>query len=232
MAAVALRKQSSLPQAPPNREAVLARYRRLREISKMHHTKTLDFLSRDAVFHQARRLGLTMGRTFISDNMEELTLAFDLAIHTAPTGRSRAIDRYARSTRFIPESDEAMVLEAMRHTRFAIVAVKRRHPNAGLIVTELFREEEHWLVDEGLEMSFSEDAVLAIRYFALDEFIITAGVSIPIDPLLIEDALLSTPHLLRKSPAEAIDDRRFAEAVYRFALADGIMEGVAYQDLD
>jgi hypothetical protein len=28
-----------------------------------------------------------------------------------------------------------------------------------------------------------------------------------------------------------IDDRRFAEAIYRVALADGIMDRVAYQDL-
>jgi hypothetical protein len=43
-------------------------------------------------------------------------------------------------------------------------------------------------------------------------------------------AVASTPQLLRRSRAEAIEDRRFAEAVYRAAIADGIMEGVAYQD--
>jgi hypothetical protein len=36
--------------------------------------------------------------------------------------------------------------------------------------------------------------------------------------------------LLRKSRVEAIEDRRFAEAVYRAAIADGVMAGVAYRD--
>jgi hypothetical protein len=37
----------------------------------------------------------------------------DLAIHTAPPGRSRVIDRYARSAQLPPGSDEALMLEAM-----------------------------------------------------------------------------------------------------------------------
>jgi len=85
--------------------------------------------------------------------MDELTLAFDLAVHTAPAGRSRAIDRYARSTRFASGSDEALMLQAMCNARFAIVVVRRRHPSAGLIVTDLFRKVDLWLMDEGLELS-------------------------------------------------------------------------------
>ena len=41
----------------------------------------------------------------------------------------------------------------------------------------------------------------------------------------------AVPQLLRKSRAEAPDDRRFAEAVYRATIADGTMEGITYQDL-
>ena len=49
------------------------------------------------MLQQARRLGLAQGRTLILDDMEEMNYVFDLAIHTGPPGRSRAIDRYARS---------------------------------------------------------------------------------------------------------------------------------------
>ncbi|HJR20402.1 MAG TPA: hypothetical protein VJ822_02200, partial [Dongiaceae bacterium] len=132
-----------------SRDQVLARYRRLRELGKQHHSKALDFLSRDAVLQQARRLGLAHGRTFVLDSMDELTLAFDLAIHTAPAGRSRAIDRYARSARFPEGSDEAILLEAKRNARFAILTVQDRHPAAGLLVTDSVRGTELWLMDEG-----------------------------------------------------------------------------------
>jgi hypothetical protein len=232
VAAVALRKESTVePQAPsPSRGEVLARYRHLREIGKRHHSAVIKLLSRDAILHHARRLGLALGKTLVLDNMHELTLAFDLAIYTAPAGRSRAIDRYASSAQFAPGSDEALMLEAMRNARFAVVLVQRRHPSAGLIVTDLFRKIELWLVDEGLEISLPVGTAFATRYYAPDRFITTAGVGMPVDLDLLTSAIELAPQLLRKSRAEAIEDRRFAEAVYRAAIADGIMEGVAYQD--
>ena len=133
-----------------SRAEVLARYRHFREISKQHHSAALDFLSKDAIISQARRLGLAQGKTLVLDSMDDLNLAFDLAIHTAPKDRSRAIDRYARAARLAPETDEALVLEAMRRARFSIISSVRRHTVAGLIVKALFRGFEFWLVDEGL----------------------------------------------------------------------------------
>jgi hypothetical protein len=230
--AVGLRNENSVePPAPtPSRGEVLARYRHLRQISKRHHSEVIKFLSQDTIMRHARRLGFIRGKSIILDNMDDLALAFDLAIHTAPDGRSRAIDRYARSARLAPGSDEALMLEAMRNARFGVVSVLRRHPSAGLIVADLFRETELWLVDEGLEMSLPNGAAFATRYYAPDPFLMTAGVTVPIDLNLLSSALESAPQVLRKSHVEAIQDRRFAEAVYRVALADGIMEGVAYQD--
>jgi hypothetical protein len=57
---------------PPGRNAVLARYRQLREISKKHHHDILKLISGDAMLQQARRLGLVQGRTPILDDMEEM----------------------------------------------------------------------------------------------------------------------------------------------------------------
>ena len=124
-AAVGLRKDNAVakPAAVLSRTEVLTRYRHLREISKQHHSAALDFLSKDAIISQARRLGLAQGKTLVLDSMDDLNLAFDLAIHTAPKDRSRAIDRYARAARLSPESDEALVLEAMRRARFSIIGI-------------------------------------------------------------------------------------------------------------
>ena len=233
MVAAVLRTQNTFEhQAPePSRGEVLARYRHLREISKRHHSEALDLVSADAMLHHARRLGLAAGKTLLLGSMDEMTLTFDLAIHTAPLGRSRAIDRYARSARFAQGSDEELVLKAMCNARFAIVLVERRHDVAGLLVTDLFRETELWLVDEGLEKSLPGGAAFATRYFTPDGFAMTAGVGMPVDLDLLASAVESAPQLLRRSRADAIGDRRFAEAVYRTAIAEGIMERVSYRDL-
>ena len=127
-------------------------------------------------------------------------------------------------------SDEALVLEAMRRARFSIITFVRRHAVAGLIVRDLFRSVEFWLVDEGLESSLPDGAALATRLFMPEGFSMTAGVLVPLDIDLLEDAIAETPQLLRNRFEELIDDRRFAEAIYRVALESGLMEQVTYRD--
>ena len=117
----------------------------------------------------------------------------------------------------------------MRRARFSIISSVRRHTVAGLIVKDLFRGFEFWLVDEGLESSLPDEAVLATQLYTLEGFAMTAGVLVPLDIELIEYAIADT-QLLRKGQEEAINDRRLAESIYRAAVASGIMERVAYQD--
>ena len=92
--AAAFREETFVDQtAPlPNREEVLAHYFRLREISKRHNDNVMKFLGKGAILNHARRLGLTYGKILMADSMDELTLAADLAIHTAPPDRTRAIE--------------------------------------------------------------------------------------------------------------------------------------------
>lgn len=231
-AATVLQKDSADARPAPllSRAELLARYRRLREVSRQHHSAALNFVSKNAIMSQARRIGLTQGKTLVLDSMDDMYLAFDLAIYTAPRDRSRAIDRYAKAARFTSDSDESIVLEAMRRARFSIIGFVRRHPVAGLIVKDLFRGVEGWLVDEGLESSLPDGAALATRLFTPDRFAMTAGVFVPLDLELIEDVIAGTPQLLRKGYEEMVNERRFAEEIYRVALASGLMEQIAYRD--
>jgi hypothetical protein len=215
-----------------SRGEVLARYRQLREISKRHHHEVMKHISGDTMLHQARRLGLARGKTLILGDMEEMNYVFDLAIHTAPAGRSRAIDRYARSARLAAPSDETLVLEAMPAARFSILAIERRHETAGLIATDLFRRATVWLVDLGLESSMPDGGMIATRLFTPDRFAMTAGVIVPFEPAMIEELHAELPRKLSEIEVTAvIDDRRFAETIYRIALADGVMNRIAFQDL-
>lgn len=231
--AVALREHKALANdnPPPSRDALLARYRQLREISVRHHHETLKYISDDALLRQARRLGLARGKTLILEDMQEMDYVCDLVIHTAAAGRSRAVDRYAASARFAPQSNEALVLAAMRAARFSILVIERRHDTAGLVATDVFRRTAVWLVDIGLETSMPDGGLIATRLFAPERFAMTAGVNVLFDLDMIEDIYAELPRRLGKSKLTAlVDDWHFAEAVYRVALASGFMDRIIHQD--
>jgi hypothetical protein len=216
----------------PDRAEVLARYRRLREIGRRHKSALQKFMSQDAILQHARRLGLARGRTFILDHIDELTYAFDLAIYTAQPGRSRAIDRYVESARASSDPDETLMLDAMRAACFSLLRIERRHPVIGLVTTDLCRRTERWLIDVGLESSVPDGAMMATRLYTPEDFSMTAGVNVPIDATIMVKLVDELPRHMQSQPLEVIvDDRRFAETIYRIALANGLMDQVEYRDL-
>ena len=212
--------------AEMSREEVLTRYRHLRAISTRHHTEAMNFFSRAALLERARHLGLAAGGMLAAESFDELKLAFDLAIHTARPDHTRAVDRYARAAQLQPGSDEALVLEAMRRARFSLWRVERRHEVAGLVVRDLLREDEAWLVDGALERSAPEGMVAAMRLSTPDAFSMTCGVIVPVDRELLEEVIATVLPRVRGSPDRVANDRRFATAVYRTAVARGLMARV------
>src|SRR4051812_39988958 len=152
------------------RDQLLQRYRHLRAISTGHHSGALKFLSRQALLEHAKRLGLATGLMLVAESEAEMTLVFDFALYTARERRSRALGRYARSTKLPPGSDAARVLEAMRHARFSVWRIKQRDEIAELIITDLLHEAELWIIEEQLEASASEGLSFPGRICEPDRF--------------------------------------------------------------
>jgi hypothetical protein len=72
--------------------------------------------------------------------------------------------------------------------------------------------------------------VIERRVSALEAM--TAGVNVPFDLEIVEDLHAALPRRLGEGKlADLIDDRRLAETIYRVALADGIMDRIAYRDV-
>ena len=213
-----------------SREEILTRYRGLREISKRRQTEAVKYVPHSALLEQARRIGLAIGRTLVAESMDELTLAFDLALYTAPPGRSRGIERYARSADVPTGSDDEVVLQAMCQARFSVWQAERRHERAGLIVQDLMREESLWLVDEGLEQTAPEGMSVAMRVITPEAFAMTCGVIVPIDAMLLDEVFEEVLGRIRGEADAIANDRRFATAIYRRAVLEGLMDQVSLID--
>ena len=209
-----------------SREEVLTRYRRLREISKRHQTEAVRYVPHSALLDQARRIGLAVGKTLVA----ELTLAFDLALYTAPPGRSRGIERYARSAAVPAGSDDEVVLQAMRQARFSVWQVERRHEAVGLVVQDLMRETSLWLVDESLEQTAPEGMSVAMRVIMPEAFAMTCGVIVPVDAMLLDEVFEEVLGRIRGEADAIANDRRFATTIYRMAVLEGLMDQVGFVD--
>jgi hypothetical protein len=207
--------------AGSSRAEVIASYRHLRAISTRFHDEILQRVSTNALLWHGRRLGLVSGRTWSLEDEHDVDYAFDLAVHTAAPGKIRAVDRYAQATKFAPSSDEDLVLKAMRKAEFTLICVDKRHKTGGLIVTDICGPKKLWLMDEGLERSVPRNEMIATRLFTPGAFAMTCGVAVLVDATHFTAVLMDVPQLGDMDPDDAVHDPRFAEAVYRVALASG-----------
>jgi hypothetical protein len=162
----------------------------------------------------------------VAESEVEMTLVFDLALYTAQEGRSQALDHYARATPLPPGSDAARMLEAMRHARFSVWRINRRHEAAGLIITDVLREAEVWLVDEQLEASAPQGLSFAGRICEPDRFAMSCGVIVPVYRELIDEVARDMLAWRRGDPEHVAQDPRFAIAIYRATIDSGILNNV------
>lgn len=211
------------------RREILRRYRHLRAIVTHHHSAALKFLTPAAIIERARRLGLAAGQALIADNEKEMTLLFDLVIYAAKEGRSRAIDRYAKAAQLPAGSDEALMLEAMRHAHFSLWRVERRHDITGLVLTDLRDHAEVWLVDEGLQTSTANGWVFAARLSQPDRFAMASGLVAPVHDETIRKLINHNQARRQPEPDRLDEDSRLATDIYRAAVDQRLMDRIAFR---
>ena len=118
----------------------------------------------------------------------------------------------------------------MRQARFSVWRVERRHEAAGLMVQDLLRQDEAWLVDEALQQSAPEGVAVAMRLCTPDAFAMTSGIIVPVDREMMEEVLDQVLPRVRGEPDQVANDRRFASTIYRTAVANGLMERISFEE--
>lgn len=219
--------KSTFGEGEVERTEVLTRYRRLKEFRLKHGNAIIKRLPKKTVLHWGKRIGLVRGKTFVASTMEEMTLVIDLAVYSTRSEKISPVERYRRSSKFAVGSEDDLMLDAMCRSFFSLFLVKRRHLAAGLILEDLLRQEEVWLMDEGLEQTASDGAVLASRATKPDAFHMTTGAPIP----MIRDAIenVTAVHPFPDASLAGGATAEFVETVYRSAVSQGLMDTVVIE---
>ena len=126
---------------------------------------------------------------------EEVTaeMLVDVALFEPNQRGRRAFDRFlAEKGRHLTGVDRALA-ERMVGARFSIFRVAERHEAAGLWLEDLLAGQRRvWLVDEALEVSASEDAVIGLRLFDAGPFHAGFGIIVAPDAETLDFCLAAT----------------------------------------
>ena len=83
-------------------------------------------------------------------------------------------------------------------------------------------------MDENLERTAPRGTTLAMRVSRPEAFAMTCGVNVPVDATLIEAVFKEVLDRVHGAPDAIANDRRFATAIYRAAVMDGIMDQIGF----
>ena len=213
-----------------SRTDLLNRYRRYSAIRKGVQTAAVASVATSRLLAHAKRIGLSDGKVFFTDDDVELTFVYDLAVHTAESGRTRAIDRIVRKRAPVSDPDEALVLRGLQASRFSIFGMVGRCQPAGVLLKDFMRGDEVVLLDEGLEQTAKPGDVYAMRVAPIEDVVITCGVVVPLGTKAFKDIITFLTDGKRDADLAALaDDKRFAASLYKLAIEFGLMDRVDYR---
>jgi DNA polymerase II small subunit/DNA polymerase delta subunit B len=82
-----------------------------------------------------------------------------------------------------------------------------------------------------MERSAPAGMAAAIRLCTPETFAMTSGVIVPVDREALEEVFDEVLPRVRGSPDQVANDRRFATAIYRTAVARGLMERIGFEEI-
>jgi hypothetical protein len=98
-----------------NREAVLARYRRLRAVGRDLNNRLVARLSKDALHEGGRRLGILRGGALVFETEDQAAVLMDYCLYDVRRKGRTTIEQYLIDSQPEPEADEMACLRSMQH---------------------------------------------------------------------------------------------------------------------
>src|SRR6476659_8597276 len=109
---------------PPRGDAMsahaelLPRYKKLREAGVQLNRRLVKTLSRSVMGEGGRKLGILEGNELLLDTEDEMSVLMDYCIHDVRRYGLNAVERYLQSSPPPADSDEWVLLQALRVSRF------------------------------------------------------------------------------------------------------------------
>lgn len=171
------------------------RYKKFRKLNRKLHSILTHKVSKKAMEECGRKLGIMKGDTFVFRDMDETAVLMDYCIYDyyensqggCPLAGSNAVSRYIAESPPVPGSDEYVVLKAMSESFYTLVRVEHVAEGVGAQADDLLGDRSFLIIDMGLGKTAVKGLVIATRLLPFEDFTMTSGAALPIDPEIVEE---------------------------------------------
>ncbi|MDB5308199.1 MAG: hypothetical protein JWO38_2401 [Gemmataceae bacterium] len=213
---------------------LLARYKHLRQVGLELNNRLVETLPRDVVDEGGRKLGILKRNVLTLDTEDEIAVLMDYCLHDVRRPGGNAVERYLEASPPAPDSDEWVLLQALKKARFSLFVVESTEPGVGVHVRDLLRDELLFLVDVGFGQTAPAGLVLAARIMAPEGIGMTTGAALPVGVLSPDerarflDGLKATSRGMDFGDLSTEQASAFTTTVIRTSLRQGAAERIRY----
>jgi hypothetical protein len=162
------------------RDKMISRYKRLREVGRELNSKLVKRLSKDVLDEGGKKLGILQGGTFVFNSEDESSILMDYCIYDVRRKGRNAVEQYLIDSAADPESDEMVCLRVMQHAIYSVFIVESVDPGLGVTVRDVFSNKTILIVDMGFSNSAVPGLILASRLLFHEDFAVTGGTALPV----------------------------------------------------
>jgi hypothetical protein len=213
---------------------LLPRYKHLRQVALRLNDRLVETLPKSVLDEGGKKLGLLKKNVLALDTEDEMCVLMDYCIYDVRRDGANAVERFLAKHPPAPDSDERVLLEAMRQARYSLFAVEGAERGVGVHVRDLLRGEVLFLMDVSFSNTAPVGMVLATRIMAPDGITMTTGAALPVAVLPPEGQAQLLEGLAKGfkqadfrnlTPQEASE---LATAMIRACLREGAAEQIEY----
>src|SRR5439155_8740576 len=103
---------------------LLPRYKHLRRVGLELNNRLVKTVTRSILDEGGKKLGILKRDVLTLDTEDEIAVLMDYCIHDVRRRGVNAVERYLATAPAAPESDEMVLLQALRQARYSLFAVE------------------------------------------------------------------------------------------------------------
>jgi SEC-C motif len=212
----------------------LARYQHLRRVGVELNNHLVKRLDKSIFDEGGKKLGMLKRGVLVLDTEDQINVLMDFCLHDLRRDGINEIERFWRESPPAPDSDEWILIQALRKARYSLYAVESKVPGVGIQIRDLMRDDTQFVMDVGLSRSVRVGSVMAARIMTPDGIGMTTGAGLPAGDIettnhinFLEALKVAGSNSGSLTPSESSE---FAAVVIRTLLSQGAAERVRYEN--